>query len=447
MKLALALMFQNEAAWLKLHLPVMLPAVDGLVALDGGSTDGSAEVIRALEGTVYERPFDWKFGEHAQALLDHVEAAGYDAILRLDPDELMFPEDIDGIRRELERGEFALLHLPRVNFVRDRLHYAPDLDPYRQWRAWLLNKGISYRHEGTFQPAHETPAFEPGKMGMTKEVTQTIFHYGALKAPYDSHWRNASYQALCANQPQPEYVPVWMDWYPHQRYLGQQPLDPYEVGISAPFTGRGLNFHLSHNLAGDRDIEYRFVDLAIPAGNGRAALDVGSGGVSRVIDTLNRQGWGTTALDYQPMNVPAKTIIGDVLTVELPTFDLIVACSTLEHIGLAGRYGVTDMVKDGDLQAMRRLYAALNPGGLLILTLPVGRDHVHAPMHRVYGGDRLDTLLYGFEVLSSMFWRKVGGVWSLCSKAEACSAVSVSVSERDWQGCLYALGGWVLRKS
>jgi hypothetical protein len=238
-----------------------------------------------------------------------------------------------------------------------------------------------------------------------------------------------------------------MDWYPHQRYLGQQPLDPYEVGLSAPYPPRGLNFHLSHNLAGDRDIEYRFVDLAMPAGMGRSALDVGSGGVSRVIDTLNRQGWSTTALDYQPMNVPAKTIIGDVLAVELPTFDLIVACSTLEHIGLAGRYGVTDMVKDGDLQAMRRLYAALNPGGLLILTLPVGRDHVHAPMHRVYGGDRLDTLLYGFEVLSSMFWRKVGGVWSLCSKAEACGAISVSVSERDWQGCLYALGGWVLRKS
>jgi len=123
----------------------------------------------------------------------------------------------------------------------------------------------------------------------------------------------------------------------------------------------GMNFHLSHNLAGDRDIEYRFVDLAIPAGAGRTALDVGSGGTSRVIDTLRRMGWGVSALDQEPMNVPATMIIGDILTVDLPKFDLIVACSTLEHVGLAGRYGATTMIEDGDLQAMRRLYDALAP--------------------------------------------------------------------------------------
>jgi len=67
-------------------------------------------------------------------------------------------------------------------------------------------------------------------------------------------------------------------------------------------------------------------------------------------------------------------------------------------------------------------------------------------MHRVYGGERLDALLEGYERIASMFWRKVSGAWSPCTETQARQFVSVSVSESDWQGCLYALGGWILRK-
>lgn len=437
MRLALALMFLDEAHWLRLHLPSMLPAVDGLIGLDGGSTDDSADVIRAFGGKVFERPFDWNFGAQAQALLDAVESEGYDAVLRLDPDEIITPEDIEIVRRELERGQYHLLLLPRIDFSFDRVSRSPDLD-WPQWRAWLLHRGIRY-HDFL---VHETPKLPDGLL--TWQMPVCIYHYGNLVDPYTRHWRGLTYKALIDKTPLPPFEPVPTPWYPTVPYHGTHPLDPEEIGLTAPFTDRPYRYHLDVNLLGDRAIEYGFVQLHIPAGRGRA-LDVGSGGIGTLSEAMQRAGWQVTALDQEEVAVPngVTRLIGDVLTLDLPQYDLIVACSTVEHVGLAGRYGVTESVEDGDLLAMQKLRKALAPGGMLILTLPVGRDRVHSPMHRVYG-ERLEKLLEGFEVLSETYWLKRGGAWRVVGKQAALNSYSIAVSPTDWQGCVYGIGGLIL---
>jgi len=55
----------------------------------------------------------------------------------------------------------------------------------------------------------------------------------------------------------------------------------------------------------------------------------------------------------------------DILKVDLPAkhFDLVINWSTVEHVGLAGRYGVTKSRPDGDLEAMARLRDLMKPGG------------------------------------------------------------------------------------
>jgi SAM-dependent methyltransferase len=80
-------------------------------------------------------------------------------------------------------------------------------------------------------------------------------------------------------------------------------------------------------------------------------------------------------------------------------FDAVVSYSILQHDGL-GRYG--DVLNpDGDLDAMNELWSVLRPGGLLLLTLPVGNDCVRFNSFRVYGRRRLPLLLRGWSVVET----------------------------------------------
>jgi len=91
-------------------------------------------------------------------------------------------------------------------------------------------------------------------------------------------------------------------------------------------------------------------------------------------------------------------IQGDFNRVEVTDgFDVVVACSAIEHFGLSGRYGSAED-EDGDLKAMQKIATLLKSQGQLFLTIPVGTDMVFRPWHRVYGEGRLKSLLDGFEI-------------------------------------------------
>lgn len=152
------------------------------------------------------------------------------------------------------------------------------------------------------------------------------------------------------------------------------------------------------NLAGDRDIEWSWVASQMPCGPG-LALDFGSGRGNLGLVVAQR-GFDVTAIDLQEANWPfvhekLHFVQGNILDLQLPKshFDLVINCSTVEHVGLAGRYGVTEDRSDGDLEAMNRLRELMNHEGIMILTVPVGQDAVFAPFHRVYGEQRLPKLL------------------------------------------------------
>jgi hypothetical protein len=108
-------------------------------------------------------------------------------------------------------------------------------------------------------------------------------------------------------------------------------------------------------------------------------------------------------------------------------------------VGLAGRFGVTRFSPEGDLAAMRKLLQATRPGGTMLLTLPVGLDAVFAPLHRVYGLQRLPRLLQGWRVDEERYWVKTaGGRWESVSQQQALSCPG---SER-----YFGLGCFVLTK-
>jgi SAM-dependent methyltransferase len=223
---------------------------------------------------------------------------------------------------------------------------------------------------------------------------------------------------------------------------------PLPEGIYGALRGfkRGLRpkSEDGRDLTGDRDIEWSWVAARIPRGSGEA-IDFGCG-ESPLGVVAAHAGFRVTAVDLGTVEWPYRHerlsfLQGDILELPLEDgrFDLVINCSAIEHVGIAGRYGVTEGHADGDLAAMARLRALLKPGGLMLLTIPVGTDAVFAPWHRVYGAERLPRLLEGFRVESREFWLKDSeNRWAPSEERAALAAPS---RER-----LYGLGCFVLRK-
>lgn len=247
MRMCLAFAFQNDAHWLRLHLPVWVSAgvVDGIVALDGGSIDGGADVVREYGVTVYERPFDWNFGAHMNALIEACEAAGFDAVLRLDPDELMWPHDINLLSSLL--GEYHALRLARYNFEGDRLHVFPYMYPDYQTRAWRLNQGVRYEgrvHETLEASMKRLGWREDGGAGIgPREIVSLphvhLYHYEGLRQDAHRALKHVNYHRLMNGQPPVDALPEGYNTNGAPRFavafVGPQPLDPVSVGVYAPF--------------------------------------------------------------------------------------------------------------------------------------------------------------------------------------------------------------------
>ena len=208
----------------------------------------------------------------------------------------------------------------------------------------------------------------------------------------------------------------------------------------------------SMDLDGDRDIEWSWVAANIPHGPGEA-LDFGSGGSHLALIAAHR-GFHVASVDLTSIPRPYKHphlsfISGDLLKLPLPSehYDLVLNCSTVEHVGLVGRYGVTESNLDGDLQAMSRLKELMKSNGLMLLTIPIGQDALFAPLCRVYGAERLPRLLDGYSVENESFWIKnETNQWVLSTKA---AALNFEASAGSWDPLenVYALGCFVLRKS
>jgi SAM-dependent methyltransferase len=163
-------------------------------------------------------------------------------------------------------------------------------------------------------------------------------------------------------------------------------------------------------LEGDRDIEWAWVLAHLRDEPGRV-LDLGAGhGLLSLAAAFRGHEVVAVDLEANAFRFDAPGIEyrrGDFNDMELgdASFDQVLNCSTIEHFGLGGRYGSRDE-RDADLAGMARLARLLRPKGTMVLTVPVGRDGVYAPLHRVYGEERLPRLLEGYHTLRETYFAK-----------------------------------------
>lgn len=196
------------------------------------------------------------------------------------------------------------------------------------------------------------------------------------------------------------------------------------------------------DLEGEKLIDWGWICANLPRGHFKA-LEIGPG-KSPIIPAMLALGYDVTAIDQ--WDDPSAIVEGirfipqDFNEAKFSSrFDVIVLCSVVEHIGVAGRFNSHDD-RDGDLKAMQTVRHLLSATGKLFLTIPVGADALYPPWHRVYGRKRLPFLTDGFETICSRFLVKdPGGPWRVCSEAEALDAPA------DIRR--YALGEMILRGS
>lgn len=110
----------------------------------------------------------------------------------------------------------------------------------------------------------------------------------------------------------------------------------------------------------------------------------------------------STTIDYNPIITRTDRI--KTMTVadwdrSEPAFDVAWSISSFEHDGL-GMYG-DPLDPDGDLKAMDKMKRIVQPGGLLFLSVPVGKDKILFNNARIYGRLRLPMLCQNWEQLET----------------------------------------------
>ncbi|MFC2030391.1 DUF268 domain-containing protein [Chloroflexota bacterium] len=195
------------------------------------------------------------------------------------------------------------------------------------------------------------------------------------------------------------------------------------------------------DLEGEKLLDWSWIVSNLEPNRGKRLIDIGCA-QAPIVPTASALGYTVYGVDTDSLCycLPGFEFYhDDYMDVVLPSglFDVVVLCSVVEHIGLPGRYDQKE-IPDGDLQAMKKAKGLLRPDGMLLLTIPVGSDLIFTPWHRIYGPQRLPSLLGGFSIRKEQFWTKQpGGPWQLAVREAAMSV--------DRAGLSYALGQFALR--
>jgi uncharacterized protein DUF268 len=198
------------------------------------------------------------------------------------------------------------------------------------------------------------------------------------------------------------------------------------------------------DLQGDRVLEWSFCLARLADGPG-TTLDFGAD-VAFLSLAAAQRGHDVVALDRMPSSRDyeherVEFVQADILDRPLQdrVFDQILNCSSVEHVGLSGRYG-SGGAPDGDLEAMRFMRELLAAEGRMVLTIPVGRDLVCAPFHRIYGEQRLPLLLEPYRLEEEQYWRKDPATrkWARCDRD---AALETQGSEAFYSLGLFVLAG------
>ncbi len=148
----------------------------------------------------------------------------------------------------------------------------------------------------------------------------------------------------------------------------------------------------------DRTLEYPWLLENIKISSGKL-LDVGSTASNLLYDFLPKT-IEIHSLDLNSKSIKSEAVkftVGDIRKTAYADnyFDVVSCVSTLEHIGVAGRYG-SDDDPQGDVKAVNEMTRILKPSGTLLVTVPYGVRDV-LPINKLYNKERISGLFKNFS--------------------------------------------------
>lgn len=181
----------------------------------------------------------------------------------------------------------------------------------------------------------------------------------------------------------------------------------------------------------DRDLEYPWIIKNINIKKGRI-LDVGSTKSQFLIENIKGD-IELFAIDINQREADNKIkfIKGDIRETKFQDnyFDCVICVSTLEHIGVPGRYKC-DNDPNGDIRAMNEIHRILNPDGILLVTIPYGNIDI-LPINRLYNKGKVEKLFENF-IIKECKYLKYFNKWDLWLEVEEEEASKSKMANRDW---------------
>jgi SAM-dependent methyltransferase len=165
-----------------------------------------------------------------------------------------------------------------------------------------------------------------------------------------------------------------------------------------------------HPWISERAIEYPWVYKNIADLKNRRVLDVGAKEGLPTTDLLLENQNIVYTIDINASSSREKgnliAVKGDIISTSFEDgfFDAVIVVSTLEHIGVAGRYGISDSNELGDFQAMQEIFRVLKPEGRVLVTVPYGLGR-SLPLNRLYDISRIEKLFKDFEIITCQYFR------------------------------------------
>lgn len=162
----------------------------------------------------------------------------------------------------------------------------------------------------------------------------------------------------------------------------------------------------------ERVVEYPFVikNLMEDLPPGRRVLIIGCHGdyLTTILSAMGYKVWGLD-IKFVPLKYPNFNFVqGDIRHTSFSDgfFDAVVAVSTIEHVGVfAGEV-------DGDVKAINEIVRVSVKGGILLMTVPYGREKAADRFQRVYDEEGVRDLLGGLTIKEfKVFEKNSDGYW------------------------------------
>jgi len=218
-EISAAYIIENEAnPVFKASLESILSIADEVIIIDGGSTDGTLELIDSFHSkkikVIYKKFLHDSLGADGIQRNEYLKYVTKDWVLVIDADEVLGDNGFM-LKKIAEENSFDAYDLRMVHFVDNLAFVDATKEEHLVTRRFFKNKpGLKYpEKEHAILEGYSNP-------GVITDVT--LFHYGFTFGV----WKNLKKYRM--NLKKSNYSPEWLrDWI-DSRLLGKYPSKPFE---------------------------------------------------------------------------------------------------------------------------------------------------------------------------------------------------------------------------